>query len=99
MRADPDRDENEPLSSRHSLALSRGANIGLLFQASDPDHEKLVEVAREDRQEEKALELRHRIVLGELEHPLVEIEGAEFEVEEVIVCGADFEAQVPLGQR
>ena len=49
------------------------------------DHEELVEVAGEDRQEPRALEQRQALVLGQLEHPLVEVEPRQLAVEEPVV--------------
>ncbi len=51
------------------------------LQAGDPHHEELVEIAREDGQEVDTFEQRHRLVFGELEHPLVEAQPAELAVE------------------
>ncbi len=45
-------------------------------------HEELVEVAGEDREEPRTLEQRLGVVLGELEHPLVELQPARLAVEE-----------------
>jgi hypothetical protein len=56
-------------------------------QAGDPDHEELVEVVGEDRGEPDALEKRDRRILGELEHPGVELQPAGLPVEEPVGCG------------
>ncbi len=55
--------------------------VDAALQPGDPDHEELVEVGREDRQEVRALEQRLRAVLAEFEHALVEPEPAELTVE------------------
>ena len=49
--------------------------------ARHPDHEELVQVAREDGHEAHPLQQRKRLVLGEFEHPLVEPEPALLPVE------------------
>jgi len=46
-----------------------------------PDHEELVQVAREDGQEPHPFEQGERLVLGQLEHPLVEPQPALFAVQ------------------
>ncbi len=45
-------------------------------QPGHPDHEKLVQVGREDGQEPHPLQQRDRLIFRELEHPLVEPEPA-----------------------
>ena len=55
------------------------------LEAGHPDHEELVEVAGEDRQEPHPLEQRQVGVLGELEHPLVEAQPGQLAVEEAVV--------------
>ena len=55
------------------------------LQAGHPDHEELVEVGREDRQEPHALQQRDVPVLRQLEHPLVEREPGQLAVEEPVV--------------
>ena len=55
------------------------------LEAGHPDHEELVEVAGEDRQELGPLEQRQLGVLGQLEHPLVEGEPGQLAVEEPVV--------------
>ncbi|MDQ0991688.1 hypothetical protein QFZ74_002916 [Streptomyces sp. V3I7] len=52
------------------------------LQTGDPDHEELVQVAGEDRQEVRAFEQGRVRVLGELQDPLVEGEPAALPVEE-----------------
>ena len=55
------------------------------LEARDADHEVLVEVVGEDREEAGALEERHGGVHGELEHPLVELQPGQLALE-VAVC-------------
>ncbi len=55
----------------------REAGRDAALEAGDPDHEELVEVAREDREEPGPLEQRQPLVLGEREDPLVEGEPAD----------------------
>ncbi|OEI67462.1 hypothetical protein Cus16_2897 [Curtobacterium sp. ER1/6] len=59
----------------------RDAGVDAALQPGHPDHEELVEVRREDRQEVRALEERLRAVLTELEHALVEAQPAQLAVE------------------
>ena len=54
------------------------------LQPGDADHVELVEVAREDRQELHPLQQRQRLVLGELQHPRVEVEPGQLPVEEAV---------------
>ena len=60
-----------------------GAEPGghLLLEAGHADLEELVEVLAEDGQELGPLEQRHRVVGGQGEHPLVEVEPGELAVE------------------
>ena len=51
------------------------------LEPGDPDHEVLVEVVGEDREEAGALEQRHGRVHGELEHPLVELQPRQLALE------------------
>ena len=64
-------------------------HLGLvqLEQAGDADHEELVDELGEDRRELDALEERQRVVLRELEHARVELEGRELPVEEAGLGG------------
>ncbi len=55
------------------------------LEAGHADHEELVEVAGEDRQEPHPLEQRQAVVLGELEHALVEPQPGELPVEEPVL--------------
>jgi len=54
------------------------------LEAGDPDHEELVEVVAEDRQELDALEQRHVLVHGELQDALVELQPGELALEEAV---------------
>ncbi len=49
------------------------ACVDLVAQAGDAHHVELVEVGRVDRAELHALEQRNALVLGQLQHPLVEV--------------------------
>ena len=55
--------------------------VELVEEPGDPDHEELVEVGGVDRAEAEPLEQRHLGVLGQFEHPLVEVEPGELAVE------------------
>ena len=63
------------------LARPVDAAVDVLLQAGDAHHEELVEVARVDRAELEPLEQRDRLVLGELEHAVVELQPRELAVE------------------
>ena len=63
----------------------RDARGDAALEAGHPDHEELVEVGREDRQEPHPLQQRDVRVLGQLEHPLVERQPGELAVEEPVV--------------
>src|SRR5204863_6312258 len=71
--------------------LRRGQTVGaagadpgldLVVQTGDAHHEELVEVRRPDREELRALEQWDRLVLGELEHAVVEVEPRQLAVGE-----------------
>jgi hypothetical protein len=49
-------------------------------QAGHAHHEELVEVVGVDGEELDALEERRRLVLGQLKHPLVELEPGQLAV-------------------
>ena len=69
------------------LAVGReGADAGLhlLAQSGHPDLEELVEVGREDGEELGPLEQGGGGVLGEREHPLVEVEPGQLAVEQSV---------------
>ena len=51
--------------------------IDLVEQPSDPHHEELIEVGGVDRAELDPLQKRDRRLLGQLQHPLVEVEPGE----------------------
>jgi len=59
----------------------------LVLQGRDAYLEEFVEVARDDRGELAALEERRRRLLGEDEHPLVEVKPAQFAVEVPLIHG------------
>ena len=54
--------------------------VDLVVQARDAHHEELVEVRGVDREELDALEQRRRLVLGQLEHAVVEVEPGQLAV-------------------
>src|SRR6478672_7244130 len=66
------------------------------LEPGDPDHEVLVEVVGEDREEAGALEERHGRVHRELEHPLVELQPRELALE-VAVSGELVLVLLPTG--
>ncbi len=57
---------------------------GLLAQAGDADHEELVQVRGEDREKLYPLEQRVIGVLGFFKHARVELQPAQFAVDEVL---------------
>ena len=83
-RLAPDRLEH---LARHQAAGGPDGDAGgdAALEAGHPDHEELVEVAGEDREEPGPLEQRQVGVLGQLEHPLVERQPGQLAVEEAIV--------------
>ncbi len=71
--------------------LGRGQAVGparvdpgieLVVDAGDADLEELVEVGDEDREEFQPLDQRQMLVLGELQHPVVEIQPRQLAVDE-----------------
>ena len=54
------------------------------LEAGHADHEELVEVGGEDREEAGTLQQRHGLVGGELQHPLVELQPGDLAVEEAV---------------
>jgi len=62
------------------------------LESRNPDHEELIQIAREDREEVGALQRGKARVLGQLKHALIEREPAQLAVEkavsgqELIVC-------------
>ena len=73
---------------QHLAGLEAGGGAGgdaggdAALQAGHPDHEELVQVAGEDRQEVRPLQQRRGRVLGQFQHALVEREPAALPVEE-----------------
>ena len=61
------------------------AGLVAALQPGDPDHVELVQVAREDRQELGPLQQRLAGVLGQREHPGVEVEPGQLAVEVAVV--------------
>ena len=77
------RDPLEHLGGEQAVGAARvDPRLDLVVDAGDADHEELVEVGDEDRQELHALDQRQRLVLGELEHAVVEVEPRELAVDE-----------------
>jgi hypothetical protein len=62
------------------IAAGVHARIHLIVQPGNPDHEELVQVGRVDREELHPLEQRDGLVLGQLQHPLVEVEPGQLAV-------------------
>ena len=54
------------------------------LEPGDPDHEELVEVGGEDREEPGALQQRDRVVGRELQDALVELQPGDLAVEEPV---------------
>ena len=68
-------DPLERLARRQPVRPARvDAGLHLVVQTGHAHHEELVEVGRVDREELHALEQRRSLVLGELEHALVELQ-------------------------
>ena len=63
-------------------AVGLQARGGPALEAGDANHEELVEVRGEDGEELGPLERQGRLVLGQLEHPGVEVQPGELAVEE-----------------
>ena len=87
----------EPVRGEH-----REAGLGLAEQAGHPHLEELVEVRGEDRAELHALEQRHRLVPGQLEHAAVEVEQRQLPVEEArfgLAADACRQARIIAGAR
>lgn len=76
------RDERELRSWRQPVGgADRQAGLGATLEAGDAHHVELVEIRSEDGEELGAFEQRQRRVLGQREHPRVEVEPAQFAVE------------------
>ena len=79
-------DERELFARRQAVGgADRQAGLVAPLEARDPHHVELVEIRGEDREELGTLEQRQRLVLGECEHPRVEVEPAQFAVEVAIL--------------
>ena len=86
---------SRPPSSQHALADQRDrlrgdapvgagvldARVDLVAQTGDAHHVVLVEVRRVDRAELHALEQRNPLVLGQLQHALVEVQPGQLAVQ------------------
>ena len=72
----------EQLARRDSVRPAGvDAGFDLVVHTGHADHEVLVEIGDEDGQELDPLEQRQRLVLGELEHPVVEVQPGELAVD------------------
>ncbi len=79
-------DRVEHLARRQARGgRDRDARRHAALEAGDADHEELVQVGREDREEPHPLQQRLARVLRELEHALVEREPAQLAVGEPVV--------------
>ena len=68
---------------REPVGLARvDAGVHLVVEAGHAHHEELVEVVRVDREELHPLEQRRALVLGQLQHALVELEPGDLAVHE-----------------
>ena len=72
-------------SGSRSAAAHRQAGVQPALQAGHPDHVELVEVAGEDGQELGPLQQRGARVLGQRQHPGVEVEPGQLPVEEPVL--------------
>ncbi len=80
------RDERQLFAGREAVGGPDGqSGLVAALEPGDPHHVELVEIGREDREELGALEQRQRRVLGQCEHPGIEVEPAQFAVEVAIV--------------
>jgi hypothetical protein len=82
-------DAIDRLRGRQAVGPARvHARVDLVVQTGDADHEELVKVAREDRQEPEALQQRHAVaVLRELQHAVVELDPGDLTVPVERACG------------
>src|SRR5258706_11442200 len=70
------------LRGRHSIGRKLTDAFGdLLFETRDPDHEKLVQVGRKDREEFESLKNRQALIGRLFENMTVKFEPAQFAVE------------------
>ena len=82
LRADAVVDAREDLGGGQAVgAASVDPGIDLVMHAGDADHEELVEVRDEDGQELQPLDQRQRLVLGELQDAVVEVQPGELAVD------------------
>src|SRR6202042_981250 len=82
LLADLRRDPLEYLAGRQAVRPACvDPRLELVVYAGDADHEELIEVRDVDREELEALHQRQRLILGELEHAVVEIEPGELAVD------------------
>ena len=80
---DPGRDGQHGLARGEPVGADRAIACGdLALESGDPDHVVLVEIGAEDGEELDALQERHRLVLGLLEHTAIELEPGQLSVDE-----------------
>jgi len=81
----PRRDQSQLFGLGQAVrAGHRQSHVTPPHQAGHPHHVELVQIGREDRQELGPFQQRLVDVLGEGEHPLVEVEPAQFPVVEAV---------------
>ncbi len=77
------RDPFEHLGRRQAVGPAGvDPGVDLVVDAGDADHEELVQVGDEDREELQALDQRQRLVLGELQDAVVEVEPRQLAIDE-----------------
>ena len=75
-------DARQDLIRRQAVgATGVDPGVDLVVHPGNPDHEELVQVGGEDRQELDPFHQRQRLVLGQLEHAVVEVEPGQFTVQ------------------
>ena len=75
-------DQLDRLGRREAVVAARvDAGVDLVVQAGDAHHVELVEVGGVDREELDPLQQRDALVLGQLEHALVELQPGQLAVE------------------
>ena len=81
---DAGRDGRDLFGSRHVGDHIRLVVLeqGLVIQRADADHKELVHIAAEDRRKFQAFPQRHILFLGQRQYAAVEIEPAQFSIDE-----------------
>ena len=86
MRLGAGRDAGQLLARGEPVGAAHGQpGLVAALQAGHPDHVELVEVGREDRQELGPLQQRLAGVLGQRQHPGVEVQPGQLAVEVAVV--------------